>query len=814
MIPYLLTLEGFTGIRDGLGREAITLDFESLCAGAQLIALAGPNGRGKSTILDNMTPYLIMPSHVKGALTGFSYYQHVCLPTARKLLEWGASDGQRYRSEVLIRSGQRNRTEAFLTRRCAGGWEPVCIADGTRSNGSVESYERCVAALIGSAATYFTSTFAAQCKRQLYTYENHEIKSLLADLLDQQQVRQVGKQAAEVVRLLRAGMLTLRHQLDGATAEAEAAAQTAAALPQARLAVGAAAKARDLRRGALEQSQRDLVQLRARFQSQARLIAQRDAMLQQRRELIGNGRKALAGIDQALEREQLGLSKLGTRATQRRQLEQQQATTLAARRMQLDGLLLQGATIARAARRLQLAQRSVQLRQQRVQHVQRERERAAGIEHERQLLQQQLNGIEREAGKAALDAEALTVRHRLTGQVPCSGMAMQAACQLLGEANQAKALLPSAQASVARLARQRASLQADIAAKCKLAAPLLPALAASRCEALLRRATVRSSTYAGRSALHPQLVQAVAERARLNTELAQARATSHACGTQEHAERQTHEQAIARLGKQKASEAARYRRQLDQLDKALAECEPEVRSDQVGRAAAAVDQAADELAQAEHALAAATSEQLRAAESAQLAAVLERRRRALQRSVSQVEDHIATWTLFAKCTGNDGLVALLIDDAGPALSSLANELLLACYGGRFTLAIATQVQSGEGWREGLAIMVHDADRGTSKNVELMSPGERVWINECLTRGIALYLAQQQSMRHLALFSDELDGALDPDRKRMFMDMKRTVLRIGGYRQEFFITQTPELAAMAEVKIDLDHYRLFKCGGEG
>ena len=38
---------------------------------------------------------------------------------------------------------------------------------------------------------------------------------------------------------------------------------------------------------------------------------------------------------------------------------------------------------------------------------------------------------------------------------------------------------------------------------------------------------------------------------------------------------------------------------------------------------------------------------------------------------------------------------------------------------------------------------------------------------------------------------------------MFMAMKREVLRLGGYEQEFFVSQTPELAAMADAVIDLD-----------
>lgn len=36
-----------------------------------------------------------------------------------------------------------------------------------------------------------------------------------------------------------------------------------------------------------------------------------------------------------------------------------------------------------------------------------------------------------------------------------------------------------------------------------------------------------------------------------------------------------------------------------------------------------------------------------------------------------------------------------------------------------------------------------------------------------------------------------------------MAMKREVLQLGGYRQEFFITQTPHLATMADAIIDLD-----------
>ena len=57
-----------------------------------------------------------------------------------------------------------------------------------------------------------------------------------------------------------------------------------------------------------------------------------------------------------------------------------------------------------------------------------------------------------------------------------------------------------------------------------------------------------------------------------------------------------------------------------------------------------------------------------------------------------------------------------------------------------------------------------------------------------------------------MFSDEADGALDLKRKRMFMAMKPEVLRLGGYEREYFVSQAPELTAMADAVIDLHPMR--------
>ena len=214
MQPLSLTLKGFRGIRDGLGLDALTLDFKHLADCARLIAIAGANGRGKTTVMDNMHPYLTMPSRaVMAGPGGFSYYDQVRLPENEKDLTW-AHEGRRYRSRIVVRLNGRRRTEAFLhTLDDDGRWQPVRLADGCVSDGKVETYTRCVEGVCGSAETFFTSMFSAQGKRQLSTYRNAEIKSLLADLLGQEEIRVLGLKASETARLLKARLSTVRQEL-------------------------------------------------------------------------------------------------------------------------------------------------------------------------------------------------------------------------------------------------------------------------------------------------------------------------------------------------------------------------------------------------------------------------------------------------------------------------------------------------------------------------------------------------------------------------------------------------------------------------
>jgi ABC-type uncharacterized transport system ATPase subunit len=55
--PLRLTLKGFKGVRSGVGRETLVLDLEALVGEGSLVAIAGANGRGKTTVMDNLHSY-------------------------------------------------------------------------------------------------------------------------------------------------------------------------------------------------------------------------------------------------------------------------------------------------------------------------------------------------------------------------------------------------------------------------------------------------------------------------------------------------------------------------------------------------------------------------------------------------------------------------------------------------------------------------------------------------------------------------------------------------------------------------------------
>lgn len=188
--------------------------------------------------------------------------------------------------------------------------------------------------------------------------------------------------------------------------------------------------------------------------------------------------------------------------------------------------------------------------------------------------------------------------------------------------------------------------------------------------------------------------------------------------------------------------------------------------------------------------------------------VAERER--LEAAVTTLNTHLIEWSALAKIFGRDGLPVLEIDAAGPGVSALANDLLQACFGARFTVELITQQAKvdGSGLKEVFELRVYDADRGgDAKDLGLYSGGEQVILDEAVKSAIALYINQRNVLPLRTCWRDETTGALDPENALRYVQMLRRVQARGGFSQIYFITHNPDAAALADVQLVLGDGRI-------
>ncbi|MCK4120431.1 AAA family ATPase [Ralstonia nicotianae] len=768
MRPLKLTLTGFRGIRDGMGRDSVTIDLRALPTG--LIAITGPNGAGKTTIMDNLHPYLLMPSHAsKMTADAFSYWDHLCGTRAEKDLEWEHA-GQEYRSAFAFRNpGKSRKAEYYLFRRGqADDWVPLVLPDGTQSDGKAESYNRCVEAVLGSSEAFCTSVFSAQNRRPIAGYQASEIKLLLAELIGLERLRELSAKAADVARCLGRILDAVQRDIVELARHRDRAVRLTTDIQQSSTALVEARDARDRELAVDAKLVQERATLVAKHEGSGATGARLGELTQQKSSV--QARRRTLESDEAAAAQRA--------AAQAKDL----ASVIAGRR----AILSSAPAILQAVVQRDEMQLTAAYRQSQINRLQEEVAQLERVVPEQSRVAAEL---ERAAGQGESTSElvkSLQAQAEVIGSVPCRDDPMHATCPLLAQARQAREGIVVQRVLLERLRADYRDKQKHKAALDEQLAPLS----------------------ARRTSLRELQVQLAADQRALQhlTELAaQKPVLDDAAETLANAERD-----VAALDTDTRARRDRYLRERSMLDEQVATIQRELAAlestDVTGKLAeldrqvaasreriALLDGRIEALIRNHTAL--STERQILVKDLETLPAV--------HRKAERISDEIACWKLLSKALGNDGVIALSIDDVGPVLTKIVNDLLLACYGPRFTIGIHTQTELANGEkREGFEIRVHDAQADSDKGFAVMSGGQKVWINECLTRGIALYRAQDAGAGFQTLFTDEADGPLDPERKREFMRMKREVLRMGGYEREFFISQTPDLVDEADAVIDV------------
>jgi exonuclease SbcC len=807
--PKSLKLQGFAGIFAAFGRDELCLDLRTIPAAAKLVAFIGPIGAGKTTILDNLHPYRLMPSRSTTlGPGGFSYWDQIKGPTALKELEW-EHDGIDYRTELSFRvAGKTRKADCYLYQFHpeAKEWKPVVLPDGTVSDSKADTYDRCVEEILGPPERFFTAQFSAQKRKSIVQYQVGDIKSILASVLNLEDFRSLSLQAGHVARFVKQRLDALNGDLAEARRHDTEVAIATEELQRIASSVATAKADEQARVTSLEQSRQALSQLEAKRDALGRDIEEREFLKSQIASASAKMTTRRAELNQQFESQRNAIT-VETRNCQNEQQRAEQAIATGQQELTRQRAVLEKrGVIVAAAGAVDVANTGLAEVDKAIEQAQQQLSNAA---QDRATMQRLV--AEKAALKSQGEAQAqVIIRLKETAalieEVPCKGSGLQGQCKLLVNANDAARAIPlnEQQLGSKRQAYEQmkaqiiglqvtldgykaieASLEAMYAKRKIISRELSDATATSAMQPLLAEAERRVPIIEGDLVEQQRVRDAAISRGReLSNQIVVLAGES--------------KQALAELESSHAREVGQYQDRLNNLVEPVTDAQITAAKESVEGANRAVQASrARQMALAE--------QQTVMVGKLEAARALAARSADIKQMAERCAEEIAFWKRLEKGLGNDGCVALSIDDAGPEIALICNNLLKECFGGRFVVRLDTQTEQGNGnLKETFEVTVFDSARGgEGKSLRDLSGGEQVLVNECLTRAIALYAAQSsQKGSYQTLFTDETDGALDLNAKRTFMAMKRAVLAQGGYEREYFISHTPELWELADHTIDV------------
>jgi exonuclease SbcC len=810
MQPVKLYLKGFKGIVSASGKNEVTIDFAALLQESdKLVALVGPNGSGKSTILDNMHPYPVMPSRLDsdGAVNpdAFSYYDHLVGHDCEKILEWKMGD-VKYRTTQHWKINGTRSAEYYLHfwSEADAKWEPVKLADGTLSDGKTSTYGKCVEGICGPAALFFTSGFSAQGKTPLARFKTGEIKELMSELLGHDEVRAAHATASAVVTGLKRELVNSRENLvslEEVAKQAERAKQDAA---QATAAIATYRAATDQCRQTVDEAIKNGALVEERAASMKATLDEHVRLTAERQLIDKAAQDDVAVVDADIAAEQKrSAGQIGELASRKLKLNQDKVM-LTNRAAEIGRALAREAEVVAAEQALPSLKLNVEAARSRREEAEVSTGKLRALEVAKREAEMALEAIGREINVTDKERSQLELRSALTNEVPCKGTDLQPKCKLLGDAVSAKSTLPGMltqhSSHLLRFDQQKAALGSVVAAIGPIADADAKLKLAKTDEATANRALLDANTVV---AFKPVIDAGKVDQATVEVRLVELAAAVVTIDAQMATEASLLLSRVEELQKRRLVRLAQRDEALVRVDAAIKALPPVIGAGDIAAAKAAVVQAQGALSAVEKQLADAVAAESNSLATYQHLAPQTALVDVYKARIGAIESELSHWTTLAKGLGNDGIIALSIDDAGPMLSETANDLLANCYGPQYQVSITTQTEKKSGGvKEGFEILVHDTAAGDLKPLRLMSGGQKVWINECLSRSLALYLASANDTSYETLFSDESDGPLDPERKRMFMLLKRRVLDAGGYKREYFISQTPEIVDSADARIDV------------
>lgn len=785
MRPLYLKLRNFRAIRSGLGVDELELDLSHKPKG--LINLLGDIGRGKSTILGNLHPYRLMPDKVKTySPRAMDYYYQCFGRDACKEFRFSI-DSTEYKSLLMI-DAEKRECEAYLYQKSGEEWRVYGNTDG-----KLAVYDTAVEELCGSPQLFFTYIHQSQKAPALSSYTRGEMMELFTEMLCIQTLRE----KADNARLIRSELLK---KLEG--------------LQDERRKFEADLSGEERKKEEQTATKARLAELAAEFSRTENRLQEAETALrgfELQVSLQEEATKKRAKLEEALEECNNEIHDLRTVLTSKKEHYNQRYSSVKTKALGLEALLKKEEDLQAKARREQgkaseadvLKAQALHLDEQYVEkgkYLSRYGVIADKLRVKEQALQKlqlgrkhSIESAEKEL-KSALEAE---IELQNLAEIPCGGQGEARSCKFLQKALRLKDSIPALRAQLAQ-ANHPSPEEAPLTKSIAFLTEELKGKADLEKELVHLEAEKRS--------LHKKLSALEVELKGLRVDLLELPKVEEARKTLPELEKE-----LESIYDEAIKVIAEVTENIKKKEKEVEKLNEEIKGVTVDSSlSAARDKASKEID-----LLKKSMKDLREEESrlqVALGSIEEALRGigkakeecgALTAQITVLEKDISEWALLEK--GMEGIITLEIDDAGPAVTSITNDILHTCYGPRYSVNIRTQAEKSNGrdLKEVFDILVIDAERGETKSLADVSGGEETYIEDAISKGAALFNKQKSGKTYHFLFADEMDGSLSAKRRPDFVSVKRRVIELGGFDGEFYISHSPEVQAMADETIDLE-----------
>jgi len=753
-------LRGFIGIKKGLGLDEISLDLSGVSG---LIALAGPNGHGKTTLLDNMHPFPILGSREK-ALS-----HHVFLRDSFRDLTFD-HDGIEYRTLIKIDS-ESDKTEGFI-------W-----ADGeSLVEGKITAYKKKVAEIFGSQTLFFESVFCAQNASKLSEMRTGLLRDLFAEFLRLDELQEKHLTAKQCKTILTGKVTDKMLQISKLHEKLSDLENTESNLKNLIFDISKDERELDHFKNNMAQSEIHLEQLKE--------VLQADEV----------NRVKLQGLKDELEADDKRHSEDRARMTKDLDVLRDKAKALNADIKEASGILAEKEVILGSASLIEMKKAQIPGLK-------------AGIREESETIkaaQKALDVMKSELSNLKLEKMKLETNpkiSKLEGELHMLEIAAvdfekkdesctSKTCPFIESAVKAVDRLPVVKDELAdlksKIKTESDQLQVEIDAKAKtiqLASDDLLSLNTNLNKLNMDLDTLNKEIDHNHDLANKKPALDLAEKT-IQSKKDELKANyDEGIRTKQLVDKLIDDHNNAVTIKLEGIQAIKSKIS-DTTPEKVKEYEGDIASKQ------------------------STLESMRTSihkKEAELITLQEQAKglqdakgelKTLQDEKDLLSKEAEEWSWLTTALSKDRLQALEIAGAAPTITGYANQLLSSAFGPQTMVKLQTQDENG---KEVLNIQVVDED-GEDVTLSNRSGGQQVWALKALRLAMAMLSKEKSGRNFKTILTDEEDGALDSEKAVMFIHLYRAFMEHGGFDSCFYISHKPECVDMA------DHVLEFSKGG--